>query len=228
MDLNRRTALGALAAAPLLAAGASLAAADPPPRVLAPVPLPFDPKKLPGLSEKLLVSHHDNNYAGAVKNLIAVRAALAETNKDTPAFVLSGLRERELNFSGSVVMHELYFGNLGGDGKAAGALLKTLPADWQERLRASAMSLAGGSGWATLSLSLHSGDVNVGWASNHTQSSPSSLPLLVIDMYEHAYALDHGAAAAKYVDAVFANLAWDVVDRRYARARQALAACNAT
>ena len=48
-----------------------------------------------------------------------------------------------------------------------------------------------------------------------------TLPLLVMDLYEHAYAIDYGAGAAKYVDAFFANLAWDMVERRYELARRA-------
>src|SRR5205809_4714886 len=85
-------------------------------------PLPFDTKKLKGLSERLIVSHHDNNYAGAVKNLIKVEEELARVNKDTPGFIVGGLRERELTFTNSAILHELYFGNLGGTDKPAGAL----------------------------------------------------------------------------------------------------------
>jgi len=59
----------------------------------APKPLPFDPKKLPGLSEKLLVSHHDKNYAGAVKNLNDVEAALAKVGADTPGFTVAALED---------------------------------------------------------------------------------------------------------------------------------------
>src|ERR1041385_2383440 len=51
-----------------------------------PAPLPFNPAKLPGLSEKLLTSHHDNNYAGAVKNLNAVELELDKVTKETPGF----------------------------------------------------------------------------------------------------------------------------------------------
>src|SRR5262245_12924223 len=76
------------------------------------VPLPFDPKKFKGLSERLLVSHHDNNYAGAVKNLNKVEEELAKIGKDTPGFIVAGLRERELTFTNSVILHEHYFGNL--------------------------------------------------------------------------------------------------------------------
>src|SRR5882672_3080883 len=88
--------------------------------------LPFDPKKLSGFSEKLLVSHHDNNYGGAVKNLNKVEAELQKLTKDSPGFVVSGLKERELMFRNSKTLHELYFSNLGGKGKLSGGLATAL------------------------------------------------------------------------------------------------------
>src|SRR5262245_53996494 len=75
-------------------------------------PLPFDPKKLNGLSERLMVSHHENNYGGAIKNLNKVEEELARATADTPAFVVGGLKEKELAFTNSVILHELYFGNI--------------------------------------------------------------------------------------------------------------------
>lgn len=227
MNLTRRSVLAsvpAFAAAPLVWAAAPPAAAPAAAEALAPKPLPFDAKKLRGLSEKLITSHHDNNYAGAVKNLVKVREQIAATSKDTPGFVLGALRERELTFHASMVLHELYFGNLGGDGKPAGSIAKALPGDWEPRLRATAMSLGGGSGWATIGMSLHTGELAVSWSGNHTQNDPAALPLVVIDMYEHAYAIDYGAGAAAYVDAVFNNLDWSVIDARYQRALKARAA----
>jgi Fe-Mn family superoxide dismutase len=195
-----------------------------------PVALPFDPKKLKGLSERLITSHHDNNYAGAVKNLNKVEEELAKVNKDTPGFIVGGLRERELTFANSMILHEAYFGNLGGTDKPSGAIEKALASGfgslgrWEELFRATAMSLAGGSGWAILDYNFHSGDLRTYWAGNHTQSVASGYPLLVLDMYEHAYAIDYGAAAAKYVDAFFANVQWQEVNRRYERAQKAAAA----
>jgi Fe-Mn family superoxide dismutase len=192
-----------------------------------PVPLPFDPKKLAGLSERLLVSHHENNYGGAVRNLNKVEEELAGITKDTPGFVVAGLKERELAFTNSVILHELYFGNLGGGGKPAGAVQGAIGSAfgsfgrWEEIFRATAMSLAGGSGWALLDLGFQTGDLRVYWSGNHTQSLAFGSPLLVLDMYEHSYHLDYGAQAARYVDAFVANIRWDEVDRRYARALQA-------
>lgn len=190
-------------------------------------PLPFDPKKLNGLSEKLIVSHHENNYAGALRNLDKVEAALAAITKDSPAFLVSGLKERQLTFSNSVVLHELYFGNLGGDGTSAGEIAKALAETygtlgrWEEEFRATGASLAGGSGWVILDLDLRSSSLRTHWSGNHTQTSASSVPLLVMDMYEHAYQMDFGAAAAKYIDAFFANLKWEEVERRFASAMKA-------
>src|SRR5690349_14764815 len=80
--------------------------------------LPFDPTQLPGLSEKLLRSHHQNNYSGAVKRLNAIRAQLAETPfASTPGYQLNGLKREELIATNSMLLHELYFGSLGGDGQ---------------------------------------------------------------------------------------------------------------
>lgn len=195
-------------------------------------PLPFDPKKLKGLSEKLLVSHHENNYVGALKNLNKVEEDLLRSTKETPSFVISGLRERELTFSNSVALHELYFGNLGGNGKSGAQLQKTLAdtfgsfARWEELFRATGMSLAGGSGWTMLDLSLATGDLRIHWSSGHTQGPSNAVPLLVMDMYEHAFQMDYGAAAAKYVDAFFANVQWEEVSRRYEAATRAFRALH--
>jgi Fe-Mn family superoxide dismutase len=243
--LTRRdslAALGALAAAavalPLSASAEEKAAAPYAPRVApgahAPVPLPFDPKRLPGLSERLLVSHHENNYAGALRNLNAVELELARTTKETPGFVVAGLRERELVFTNSVILHERYFANLGGDGKPAGAVADAIGAafggfaSFEEKLRATALSLAGGSGWARLDFDFSTGDLRLFAAGDHSRSVAFGAPLLVLDMYEHAYALDYGAAAAKYVEAFFANVRWSEVDRRFARASAAWRALGAS
>jgi len=193
-------------------------------------PLPFVPKNLRGLTERLIVSHHDNNYAGAVKNLNKVEEELSRITADTAGFIVGALKERELTFTNSMILHELYFGNLGGDGRAGGAILKELAdacgsfARWEEMFRATGMSLAGGSGWTILDFNFHTGDLHTYWSGNHTQALASGYPLLVMDMYEHAYQMDYGAAAAKYVDAFFQNIQWDEVNRRLERARKAAAA----
>ncbi len=196
------------------------------------VPLPFDPQKLHGISEKLIVSHHDNNYGAAVRSLNKVETELARVSKETPPFVVAGLRERELVFANSVTLHELYFGNLGGDGKPHGKVEQALGeaygslARWEEAFRATGESLGGGSGWVTLDLELSTRTPRIHWSGNHTQARAGALPLLVMDMYEHAYQMDYGAAAQDYIDAFFENALWQEVERRWElglRAAEALA-----
>lgn len=193
-------------------------------------PLPFDPAKLTGLSERMLRSHHDNNYGGAVKNLNRVEQELAAITKDTPPFVVTALRDRELMFRGSKLLHEQYFGNLGGNGKRAGAIDRALAeaygssSRWEEHFRQSGAGLGGGSGWVILGYELDTGDVRTISAANHKESLALFAPLLVMDMYEHSYQIDYGAAAAKYIDAFFANIHWDVVDQRLAAAQKLRAA----
>ena len=235
MPTTRRELLvrtGALGAASILPGCATTTARAPatPPDTDAPMtdytaqPLPFDPTTLPGLSEKLLRSHHENNYAGAVKKLNAARGRLAELTPDTPGFVLHGLAQGELAFKHSVVLHELYFGNLTGGGSKADKTRRLLSdhfggaAAWVERFRALGASLGGGSGWAILELDLHENIPRMYTAADHTQGLSSGLPLLVLDMYEHSYHMDYGTAAAKYIDAFFANLHWEEIDRRTDRA----------
>ena len=188
------------------------------------VPLPFKPTALNGISEKLIVSHHDNNYAGAVKNLNKAEQELSRINADTPPFVVAGLRQSELTFRNSKTLHEAYFGNLGGDGKRSGSIEKALSeaygasSRWEEHFRATGAGLGGGSGWVILSLELDGGALRTAWSGNHTQVLATSVPLLVMDMYEHAYQMDFGAAAAKYIDTFFVNIRWDEVNHRYERA----------
>jgi len=187
------------------------------------IPLPFKPGSLNGLSEKMIVSHHDNNCGGAVKNLNRVELELAQVNSDTPPFVVAGLRQSELTFRNSKTLHEAYFGNLGGDGKRSGGIEKALTETygtstrWEEHFRATGNGLGGGSGWTLLELELQTGELRTTWSGNHTQTLATAYPLLVLDMYEHAYQMDFGAAAAKYLDAFFANIQWDEVNRRLER-----------
>lgn len=235
---SRREVLGGLAIAGLASASAGVIAADAGAAAATaatvsafrgqhlPKPLPFDPTRLTGLSERLLVSHHDNNYVGAIKNLNRLEQELAQVSKDTPAFVVGGLRQSELAFRNSMTMHEAYFGNLGGDGKPGGAVAAALSAAyggldaWQLQFRSSGASLGGGSGWVVLAHELLTGELRTVGLNHHTQSLCTAYPLLVMDMYEHAYALDYGAAAAKYVDAFFANIHWDVVNQRLEQAKK--------
>ncbi len=230
-ELSRRKALGGIAIGLAASAATSPAAAEPAAAAPAPAfagghapkPLRFDPAKLDGLSEKLIRSHWANNYQGSVSTLNAVEARLAAAmaDKDMPAAIYGGLKREELHRTGSVVLHELYFEQFGGNGQAGGTVRAALASShgsfeaWEAEFRRTAMALAGGSGWAILAWNRHTRSLHNYWAWDHTNGPADSAPLLVIDMYEHAFHIDYGSAAAKYVDAFMRNVDWAVVEARF-------------
>jgi len=187
-----------------------------------PRPLPFDPSKLKGLSEKLIRSHWENNYVGAVNALNAVEKRLGGmfTTKDLPPYIYGDLKREELVRTGSVVLHEMYFANLGGDNKPGGKVLDVIKQSfdsysvWEHEFRQTASALGGGSGWVIFAQNSHTGEFRNYWSWDHMHNVPMSRPLLVLDMYEHAYHMDYGAAAAKYIDAFLQNINWEEVNRR--------------
>jgi Fe-Mn family superoxide dismutase len=179
--------------------------------------LPFDPAKVKGLSEKLLVSHYENNYSGAVKRLNAITAQLAALDVATaPVFVVNGLKREELIAANSMIIHELYFDGLGGEGgDPTGSLSDALKKDfgsvarWKAEFTATGKALGGGSGWVLLAWSPRDKRLINTWAADHTMNLANGRPILALDMYEHAYAMDYGARAAAYVDAVMQAIKWD-------------------
>lgn len=189
-------------------------------------PLPFDPAALVGLSARLLQSHHQNNYGGAVKRLNAIRHQLAGTSfTNAPGFELNGLKREELIAANSMWLHELYFASLGGDRQTmAPACQLALDANfgsverWREEFTACAKALGGGSGWMLLVFQPRDGTLVNQWAADHTHLLAGGVPILALDMYEHAYHLDFGAAAGAYVDAFMANIDWAQVHARYQQA----------
>src|SRR5256712_11779256 len=176
-------------------------------------PLSCDPKKLKGLSEKLSVDHGENNHGGAVKRLNAITAQLATLDFATaPVFVVNGLKREELIATNSMILHELYFDSLGAEGETDRALREALVRDfgsvdrWRTEFVAMGKAMGGGSGWVLLTYSHRGRKLVNQWAADHTHSVAGATPILALDMYEHSYHLDYGAAAAKYVDAVMENI----------------------
>lgn len=221
-DLLKTGGLVGLAAALPAATVATGAAAAAPAWSPQPVPLGFDPKGVPGLSEKLLVSHHDNNYVGAVKRLGAINAQLAALDPATaPTFTINGLKREELLAYNSMILHEVYFSQFGTPGRASGRLAAAIERDfgseaaWRAQFSGIGKALGGGSGWVVLAWSTRDRRLVNQWAADHTMALAGSVPVLVLDMYEHAYAMDYGAKAAAYVDAVMAAFDWRAADRRF-------------
>jgi Fe-Mn family superoxide dismutase len=188
-------------------------------------PLPFDATRLKGLSEKLLVSHHQNNYGGAVKRLNSIQQQLGSLPADAAPYQVGSLKREELIATNSMLLHELYFANLGGSGRADGTAAGMLRSEygslerWEQDLRQTALSLGGGSGWVVVAYDPASQSLHNWWAWDHTHHVAAGVPVLVLDLYEHAYHMDYGAATKTYIDAFLANVQWDEVNRRVERAR---------
>lgn len=183
-------------------------------------PLPFDPGAIAGLSEKLLKSHHERNYTGAVKRLGAIQTWLASKDPAAmPGFELNGLKREELIALNSVILHEIYFAGLGAGGSPGGRLGAQVGKDfgsfdkWRAEFAAMGRSLGGGSGWVLLTWSPRLGRLSNSWAFGHTMNIADGTVLVALDMYEHAYAMDYGARAGAYVDAFLGALTWTHADR---------------
>jgi superoxide dismutase, Fe-Mn family len=197
------------------------------PMAYQPKAMSFDPKSISGISEKVLVSHYENNYVGAVKRLNAIGTQLAELDfAKAPNFVINGLKREELIAMNSMILHELYFDGLGGDGQPTGAISDAIERDfgnyerWKTEFTAIGKAEGGGSGWALLSWSPRDKRLMNCWAADHTTTLAGGRPILALDMYEHAYAMDYGAKAAVYVDAFMAAIRWDNAAALYERYRQ--------
>jgi superoxide dismutase, Fe-Mn family len=188
-------------------------------------PLPFDPKAIKGLSEKILVSHYENNYGGAVKRLNAIGAQLAELDyAKAPVFNINGLKREELIATNSMILHEVYFEGLGGGGTPRGTTLANAIARdfgsfdrWRTEFAAMGKAEGGGSGWVILSYSPRDKRLVNQWAADHTTTLAGGRPVLVLDMYEHAYHMDFGAKAAGYVDAYMEAIRWENAVKLYER-----------
>jgi superoxide dismutase, Fe-Mn family len=236
IELERRAFVqsgAALAAGAAFAAATHSAAAQTPtatpggakPMTYSVKPLPFDPTKIKGLSEKILVSHYENNYTGAVKRLNAITEQLAGLDyAKAPGFLINGLKREELIAANSMILHEVYFAGLGSEESRPGTTLgEALARDfgslerWRAEFVAMGKAEGGGSGWVILTWSPRDKRLVNAWAADHTTTLAGGQPVLVLDMYEHAYQMDYGAKAGDYVDAFTRAIRWSNADSLYAQ-----------
>ncbi len=187
-------------------------------------PLNFDPKSLKGISENVIVSHHDNNYAGAVKKLNLIQKQIESLPESAHPIELGALKKEELIALNSKLLHELYFDNLGGNSKLTPTMQRILSQSfgsveaWKNDFIKTAKSLSGGSGWVMLSYVKEAGVLINQIAGDHTDSVATGIPLLVMDMYEHSYHMDYGTKATKYINAFMSNVNWNIVTQRWDKA----------
>ena len=179
------------------------------------------PWAMSGLSTQLLESHYENNYGGALRRLNAITEQLESLDfAKAPGHVINGLKREELAALNSTLLHELYFASMGGDGKITPPMSEALARDfgsaqrWRTEFSAMGYALGGGSGWVVLTWNPRDGRLINQYAAEHTQSVAGGIPVLALDMYEHAYHIDFGANARAYVDTFLRNIDWKSVEGR--------------
>src|SRR5262245_39994100 len=187
-------------------------------------PLGCDPQRVKGMSEKLIVSHYENNYGGAVKRLNLITEQLLSIDFDTaPNYLINGLKREELIATNSMILHELFFDGLGEESAPGKDLAAGLRRDfgsvgrWRSEFIAMGKALGGGSGWVLLSWSPHKKKLVNQWAADHCHTLAGGQPILALDMYEHSYHIDYGAKAATYVDMFMTAIRWKNADKLFAR-----------
>ena len=190
-------------------------------------PFSCRPWLLNGLSQRLIESHYENNYGGALRRLNAITEKLEALDyARAPAYIVNGLKRDELVALNSTLLHELYFASLGGDGKPTAMLAAALARDfgsldrWRDEFVAMANGLAGGSGWVLLTHVPRDNRLINQYAADHSQAIAGGIPILALDMYEHAFHIDFGANAKAYIEAFMRNVDWKAVQARYEDACQ--------
>lgn len=179
----------------------------------------------PGFSESLL-NNHFTLYQGYVTNTQKVAGMLGELLQEgkegTPTF--AELKRRFGWEWNGMRLHELYFGNLGGDGRSGSApkvleILKSVFGsyeEWQKEFKA--MGMFRGIGWVVLYLDNETGNAFNCWINEHDVAHlAGGVPLLVMDVFEHAFLLDYGLKRVDYVDAFMKALDWTAVEKRALR-----------
>jgi Fe-Mn family superoxide dismutase len=177
-------------------------------------------KELDGISEKQLSEHHDVLYAGYVKKVNEIREKLPLVDKSSANGTYSDIRELKLEESfalNGVFLHELYFDNLGGDGAPTEDMEARLIEDfgsfqdWQEDLIACGISARG---WVILAEDID-GTLRHFTCDLHSQGGIwGYIPILVLDVYEHAYFIDYGTNRKDYIKSFIKNIDWTTVENR--------------
>jgi superoxide dismutase, Fe-Mn family len=186
-------------------------------------PISTRPWLLNGLSLRLIESHYEDHYGGALRRLNAIVEQLETLDFDkTPGYVVNSLKREELIALNSTLLHELYFASMAfGDGKPTEVLAQALTRDfgsvdrWRSEFVAMANGLAGGSGWVLLVYVPRDRRLVNQYAGDHSQTMAGGIPILALDMYEHAYHIDFGANATAYIDTFQRNIDWVSTQVRY-------------
>jgi Fe-Mn family superoxide dismutase len=177
---------------------------------------------MPGFSDTLLKNHFAlyQGYVNNTNKIMELVAGMVKEGKEgTPEF--AELKRRlGWEFNG-MRLHELYFGNLGGEGDMSKApklekkkreQFGSVEVGAKDFIATAAMR---GIGWVIMYQDIESGLLFNQWINEHDVGHPAGCnPLLVLDVFEHAFMIDYGLKKADYIEAFFNNVKWDVVEQR--------------
>lgn len=194
-------------------------------------PLKFN-KELKGISKKTLEIHHDKLYVGYVKKANEISEALADLREkvisgDSPGnqtySELRALKEGETFAVNGVYLHEYYFDVLGGDGTAdkAPELSKAIAEkygsveNFQKYFTEAGMAARG---WALLVWDAKVGKLKQYNGDSHNQGGVwGCIPIIVLDVYEHAYFIDYGSDRKSYIADFWKNFDWETAEEMYVK-----------
>jgi Fe-Mn family superoxide dismutase len=177
---------------------------------------------MPGFSETLLKNHF-TLYQGYVTNtnkVLEILDLMLKEGKTTSPEFAELKRRLGWEFNG-MRLHELYFENLGGaaplslNGKLAGKMVESFGSVelWEKDFRG--VGAMRGIGWAVLYHDPATGRLINFWVNEHDVAHPAGCtPLLIMDVFEHAFMIDYGLKRADYIEAFFRNINWNAVEGR--------------
>lgn len=185
--------------------------------------LPFEKGSLEGISQNTIEIHYEKLYKGYVMKYNEIGEKINEADLSASNQVYSvyrGLKEGESFSLDAIILHEFYFDNLGGSGDAAdlnvvGALERQFGSfeKFKDIMTAAGMAARG---WAVAAVGPHDDLIHVYTCDTHNQGGIwAANPVLVLDVYEHAYFADYGSDRKSYIEAFWKNVNWDVVNKRF-------------
>ena len=182
--------------------------------------LPF--QKLDGISEKTISIHYEKLYQGYIKKWQEIEEKLKAADITQSNATFSDFRElkvEETFAANAVILHEAYFDILGGNGSPEGEIIEAINKDfgsfenWQQEFKALGLSVRG---WVILSYDFNDGKLRNYIADSHNSYGIwGASPILVLDMYEHAYFIDFGSDKKSYIEAFFKNINWQAVNKKF-------------
>ncbi len=192
------------------------------------IPLPFNGAQ-DKISEQTLSIHHDKLYYGYVDKKDEIQEKLKPltqggdvSSANQTYSELRALKDGETFAVNGVYLHEWYFENLGGDGQAQGPLAQALTQEYGSMDNFINYFMACGlaaRGWTVLAWDTHDQALRVYTGDAHNQGGVwGAIPLLVLDVYEHAYFMDYGSDRKAYINDFMKHIHWEKINARYQEA----------